>query len=158
MEKKNKMKKNVKRMLMAMFVCALSAFSLVASGCNGLKESINELRCDHVMIDGEVTKEPTCKEEGEIVRECTLCTYTENVSIDKLSHTEIILPAVKATCTKSGLTKGKKCADCGEILLAQEIIVLTGHAPVVLGAVSPTCTAIGWTEGSRCKNCDTVLV
>ena len=37
-------------------------------------------------------------------------------------HTEEIIPGVEATCTEDGLTEGKKCSDCGEILVAQTII------------------------------------
>lgn len=37
-------------------------------------------------------------------------------------HTEEIIPAKEATCTENGLTEGKKCTDCGEILVVQEII------------------------------------
>lgn len=151
------MKKTVKCILMAMSVCALSAFSVVASGCNGLKESINELRCDHVMVDGEVTKEPTCQEEGEMLKECTLCTYTETETLDKLKHAVVILKAVSPTCTKSGLTEGQKCADCEEILVAQKVVAPTGHNIVMDEAVEPTCSTVGKTEGSHCENCDTVF-
>ncbi|MBQ8836367.1 MAG: family 78 glycoside hydrolase catalytic domain [Clostridia bacterium] len=38
------------------------------------------------------------------------------------THTEIIIPAVEPTYTSSGLTEGKKCSGCDEILVAQEVI------------------------------------
>ena len=41
-------------------------------------------------------------------------------------HTEEILPSVAATCTTSGLTEGKKCSTCGEILVAQTTVP-AGH-------------------------------
>ena len=37
-------------------------------------------------------------------------------------HTEEILPAKEPTATATGLTEGKKCSVCGEILVAQEVI------------------------------------
>ena len=36
------------------------------------------------------------------------------------THTEVIIPAVPATYTKSGKTEGKECSVCGEILVAQK--------------------------------------
>lgn len=152
------MKKNVKSLITAFAVCAVSAFAIMASGCNDLKESINQLKCDHVLIDGEVTKEPTCQEEGEMLKECTLCTYTETETLDKLNHAVMILKAVEPTCTKSGLTEGQKCADCEEILIPQKVVSPTGHKVVIDNAVEPTCSAVGRTEGSHCANCDTVFV
>lgn len=151
------MKRKIKSLITAFSVCAVSAFAVMGTGCNSLKESINELRCDHVLIDGEVTKEPTCKEEGEMVRECTLCTYTETKTLDKLKHSVVILKAVAPTCTASGLTEGQQCADCEEILVAQKVVTPTGHTLVTDKAVEPTCSTAGKTEGNHCKDCDTVF-
>lgn len=152
------MKRKIKFLITVFSVCAVSAFAVMGTGCNSLKESINELRCDHVLIDGEVTKEPTCEESGEMLRECTLCTYTETETLDKLNHAVVILKAVSPTCTKSGLTEGQKCAVCEEILVAQNVIAPTGHKVVTDNAVESTCITVGKTEGSHCENCDTVFV
>lgn len=151
------MKRKFKALITAFAVCAVSAFAVMASGCN-LKDKINETRCDHVMVDGEVTKEPTCQEVGEMVKECTLCTYTETKELPKLAHTEVILEAVAATCTKSGLSQGKKCIDCGEILTAQKTVSPKGHTVVTDPAVAPTCTETGLTKGSHCHDCGTIFV
>ena len=42
-------------------------------------------------------------------------------------HTEELIPAVEPTCTETGLTEGKKCSTCGEILLEQETIDTIEH-------------------------------
>jgi len=42
-------------------------------------------------------------------------------------HIEQIIPAVAPTCTETGLTAGKKCSTCGEVLVAQEIVNVFGH-------------------------------
>ena len=62
------------------------------------------------------------------------------------------------TCTESGLTEGKKCAVCGEILIAQETVDAPGHTEEILPAVAPTCTESGLTEGKKCTVCGEILV
>lgn len=42
-------------------------------------------------------------------------------------HTEEVIPGYDATCTEAGLTEGKKCSECGEILVAQNEIQARGH-------------------------------
>lgn len=151
------MKKIVKVLLMAFSVCATSAFAVVTSGCD-IKQKIDELRCEHVLIDGEVTKEPTCTEEGEMIKECTLCSYTETVALESFGHIEVVIPAVASTCTTSGKTEGKQCGVCGDILEAQTVVTPKGHSPLVIEAVAPTCTDEGKKEGYRCSDCGIVLV
>ena len=69
-------------------------------------------------------------------------------------HTEEILPAVAPTCTETGLTEGKKCSECGEILIAQEVVGTLGHDYVENEAKEPTCTEIGWNEYQTCSRCE----
>ena len=47
-------------------------------------------------------------------------------------HTEEIIPAVPATTTATGLTEGKKCSVCGEIIVAQQVtpMIQTGWVKV----------------------------
>ena len=47
--------------------------------------------------------------------------------IVECEHNIEILPAVAPTCEEKGLTEGKKCSKCGEIILAQEEVSPLGH-------------------------------
>ena len=73
-------------------------------------------------------------------------------------HKEVIVPAVAATCTETGLTEGKKCSVCQAIIVAPTVIPALGHTVVVDAAVSATCTETGLTEGKHCSVCGETIV
>ncbi len=74
------------------------------------------------------------------------------------NHTETIDEAKVASCIEIGLTEGKHCSVCNEIIIAQEVIAATGHSEVVDAAVEATCTQTGLTEGKHCSVCQAILV
>ena len=92
---------------------------------------------EHSFGEWTVTTAPTCTEAGVETRACE-CGETETRETAALGHTEEVVPAVPATCTEDGLTEGKKCAVCGETLVAQEVIPALGHS---------------W-KGVECERCD----
>lgn len=68
-------------------------------------------------------------------------------------HTEEVIPGTAATCEQSGLTDGKKCINCGEILIAQEVIPALGHSFGEWTEVkAPTTEETGLSERT-CENC-----
>jgi hypothetical protein len=73
-------------------------------------------------------------------------------------HTEEVLAGKAATCTEAGLTEGKKCSECGEILVAQTEIPAKGHTEVAVAGKAATCTEAGLTEGKKCSECGEILV
>ena len=113
---------------------------------------------------------PTCTEEGMRDHyECTRCgkvfgdaAGTREVEKDRFvmpasGHTEVVDAAVPPTCTETGLTEGKHCSACGEVLEEQKTIDALGHQLTPVAKVEPTCTETGLTEGSKCSLCGEVL-
>ncbi len=113
------------------------------------------------------------------------CTVCQVELAPAKGHTEATDAAVEPTCTETGLTEGKHCSVCNEVLTAQASVDALGHTPgaeatcttaqtctvcqaeltpakghteVKDAAVAPTCTEEGKTEGKHCSACDEVLV
>ena len=74
------------------------------------------------------TKAPTCTEKGEEKRLCSRCDAVETREIAAHGHTEVVDPAVPATCTEAGKTEGKHCAVCGTVIVAQKAVPALGHS------------------------------
>ncbi|MBR2446720.1 MAG: hypothetical protein IKB28_08690 [Clostridia bacterium] len=138
-----------------------------------------------VEIKATVKDAATCTEDGTTIYTADFTGYdwaesqSTDVTVEKLGHidkdlnlhcdrctakldcehekTESI-PAVEATCTETGLTEGKKCSVCGEVLEAQEVIPVAGHTEEAVPGKAATCTETGLTEGKKCSVCGEVLV
>ena len=93
--------------------------------CFRLKgEGIENLEVGNtITVTGELLKYDNKSETGKVEFNagCTLD------SSDACAHVEEIIAGKDATCTETGLTEGKKCSTCGDILVEQTEIPALGH-------------------------------
>ena len=140
---------------------ANSTYYFSISTYNGGKaESLVSVVYDHTHTWRKLSEKPaTCTEAGEKTEICD-CGEKRTTSIQALGHVEEKIPAVAATCTKTGLTEGTKCSRCDVILRAQQSTPVLGHsygawvqvkAPTALeeGYRERTCTRCGAKDPGR---------
>lgn len=128
--------------------------------CSVCGETKTEIlpKFEHIWDVGIITTAATCTMNGVKTFTCTSCGATKTEAIPMIAHTEVIDAAVPATCTETGLTEGKHCSVCNEVLVAQAVVPAKGHTEVVDAAVPATCTEPGLTEGKHCSVCNEVLI
>ena len=101
---------------------------------------------DHSWNQGEITKEPTCKEKGEKTFTCSICgnTKTEKVSTTDHQHMEI-RNQKNPTCKEAGYSGDTYCADCGVKISSGKTIAKTKNHNWDGGVITtePTCTERG---------------
>ncbi len=82
---------------------------------------------DHVR-EFHIGQSATCTVAGWTDYEtCENCAHNTKVIISALGHTEVIDTAVESTCTTTGLTEGRHCSVCNEVLLAQQVLPMVEH-------------------------------
>jgi len=84
-------------------------------------------RCGEV--DGEPVGHDWKAADCENAKTCNVCGETEGVA---LGHTEVVDEAIPSTCTQTGLTEGKHCSVCNEVLVAQKVTELAKHSMVAI--------------------------
>ncbi|MBE6824412.1 MAG: hypothetical protein E7513_03595 [Ruminococcaceae bacterium] len=104
-----------------------------------------------------VVTDPTCEDKGYTTHTCSRCddTYIDSY-VDALGHVEMILPAVEATCTETGLTQGSYCFVCKQTIVAQEVVDANGHSYDAV-VTEPDCENKGYTTYT-CSVCDDTYV
>ena len=118
-------------------ICAVLV-CLCLSACSGLQDPFGNA------LGSQVPTSPT-----ETPTETPIDTHT---------HTEEIILAVPSTCTSDGYTEGKKCSECGEIILAPAKTAKLAHTPVTVMGTPATCLEQGISDGQVCSVCNTVIL
>ena len=90
---------------------------------------------DHSWNQGEITKEPTCKEEGEKTFTCTICGNTDTKKVNATGHSYGAYKVVKEPTNKRKGLKSKTCSVCGKIVY--EGIPKTNFSPTDSSETNP---------------------
>ncbi len=122
----------------------------------GLTEGLHCGICEEILITQKELPEISHSYDDKYDASCNECGFIREA---ECAHVNIIILSAKdATCVESGLTEGKVCEKCEEIIVEQTVVEPKGHTEVVDKAVEPTCTENGLTEGKHCSVCKDVLV
>ena len=105
---------------------------------NGLTAGEHCSRCEHKVAQEVIIALGHKDKDNNYI--CDVC--QADLCTD---HVEEIIAGTPATCTEAGLTEGKKCSRCGDIIVEQTIISALGHtygnAVYTWGEDNSTCTA-----------------
>ena len=141
---------------LCLLICVF-AFSACDQGDTPPANDDTSFICQHTFGDWNTTKQATCKDEGELVRVCSKCSAEEKTTIAKTNvHTEVDDAAVSATCEDTGLTAGKHCSYCNQVIVEQTIIGAFGHKFVTYVSDGNATTEADGTKTAHCENsgCD----
>ena len=138
------------------FDCNSSSYATVLANSIGASASVSSDKVT-VSLNGKSSSFTVAKLTAQVRLDSITVSCTE--AEPACQHTNTVIDkAVAPTCTATGLSEGKHCADCGETITQQNVVAALGHTVVTDAAVAPTCTAPGLTEGKRCSVCKTVIV
>ncbi len=105
------------------------------STCVAIRKDLNK-KVEDQIEEGKINilkyVEATCDESGKKIVEANF----ENIAFTRQQkeliipiheHIEKLLPRIEPTCLKTGLTEGKICAECGKVLVEQEVLPISDH-------------------------------
>ena len=112
----------------------------------------------HEWGDKKQIREAGCVTTGEVQYTCQNCNEVKTETTPAKGHTIVTDKGVTPTCTQSGLTEGKHCSVCNEVIQKQKKLAPKKHHAVTDKAVEATCSKEGLTEGKHCSVCNQGLV
>ena len=152
----------------------VKTFTCRVEGCGETKTEAITDRPNHAPAEAiqENVVPATCAAEGsydEVIK-CSACqteiSRTHKTTEKTNEHTEVVDPAVAATCGTAGKTEGKHCSVCNTVLVAQTEIPATGNHTygtwenVDATNHKHTCSVCGFVEteahiwnGNTCSSC-----
>lgn len=77
---------------------------------------------EHKHKYSKTVTDATCTEKGYTIYKCSCGDTYKADYVSAKGHTEVVDEAVAATTTSTGLTEGKHCSVCGEILIEQQVV------------------------------------
>lgn len=104
----------------------------------------------HEWGDKKQIREAGCVTTGEVQYTCQNCSEVKTETTPAKGHTIVTDKGVTPTCTQSGLTEGKHCSVCNEVIQKQKKLAPKKHHAVTDKAVEATCSKEGLTEGKHC--------
>lgn len=110
----------------------------------------------HKWDKGRVTKEPSCKEEGEILYTCSVCKGTKVEALAKTDNHQWgeWTTTTKPTCS----AKGKEIRTCKVCSKTEERAIPTiPHTVVKEADKAATCTENGYKGREYCSICNTTI-
>lgn len=110
----------------------------------------------HQWDKGKVTKEPSCKEEGEILYTCSVCKGTKVEALAKTDNHQWRewTTITKPTCSTEG-KESRTCTICGTT--EERAIPTIPHTVVKEADKAATCTENGYKGREYCSVCNTTI-
>ena len=137
----------------------VGTYTLIIKGIGSYKGSVAKdyrVSCRHRFDNGKVTREATCKREGERTYTCRICRYTETETVPKTTHkfgTEKV--TTKATVSRNG-AMAKICSICGDkkssAIYAAKNIKLSAAGYIYDGKAKKPAVTIRDSKGNKLKN------
>ena len=131
-------------------------YKCTVTGCNHTEDGEAIPSLGHNFGDWQITSNPTCYEEGEETKQCSVCNETRTQPIPTTDHNLEVKPdsKVEPKCDEDGLECVYECTNEGcNYTKNGEIIPKTGHSYGEWQVTdNPTCNKEG-EESRECSTC-----